>query len=73
MKAGNNSPTRVPGHVERQSSVNSPKETFDFELLPPHKLTEDEVQQLDQDCMERFIKLRVKHITDGQVIFPVSI
>ncbi|WAR17472.1 NCOA7-like protein [Mya arenaria] len=43
------------------SPVNKPKM-----IGPPHKLSEDEVQQLDQDCMERFIKLRVKHITDGQ-------
>jgi len=36
-------------------------------MLPPHKLSMDEVDQLDQDCLERFIKLKVKHITDGQV------
>ncbi|XP_052271242.1 oxidation resistance protein 1-like isoform X3 [Dreissena polymorpha] len=66
VKASNTSPTKVPGHAHRQTPVNSPK-TFDIEeVMPPHKLTEDEVQQLDQDCMERFIKLQVKHITDGQ-------
>jgi len=43
------------------------------QAIPPHKLSEDEVQQLDQDCMERFIKLRVKHITDGQVPITYSL
>lgn len=58
----------MPGRVERQLSVNSPSDSFVFfEPPPPHKLSEDEVNQLDQDCMERFIKLKVKHITDGQV------
>lgn len=64
VRSGNNSPSKIPGHVERQTS--SPT-AFDFEVVAPHKLSEDEVQQLDQDCMERFIKLKVKHITDGQV------
>ncbi|XP_060560372.1 nuclear receptor coactivator 7-like isoform X4 [Ruditapes philippinarum] len=63
VRSGNNSPSKVPGHVERQPA--SPT-AFDFEVVAPHKLSEDEVQQLDQDCMERFIKLKVKHITDGQ-------
>ncbi|XP_052765571.1 oxidation resistance protein 1-like isoform X4 [Mya arenaria] len=72
IKSGNSSPTKVPGHAERQTPVNSPKD-FDFEEIgPPHKLSEDEVQQLDQDCMERFIKLRVKHITDGQTHMAVA-
>ncbi|XP_053382496.1 nuclear receptor coactivator 7-like isoform X4 [Mercenaria mercenaria] len=65
VRSGNNSPSKVPGHVERQPST-SPT-AFDFEVVTPHKLSEDEVQQLDQDCMERFIKLKVKHITDGQI------
>lgn len=64
VRSGNSSPSKVPGHVERQPS--SSPTAFDFEVVAPHKLSEDEVQQLDQDCMERFIKLKVKHITDGQ-------
>ena len=65
VKAANKPPDVIPGHAER-----SPTEETEFELVPrepPTKLSEDEVQQLDQDCMERFIKLKVKHITDGQV------
>ena len=30
-------------------------------------LSEEEARQLDQECHARFIKLSVKHITDGQV------
>lgn len=56
--------SKVPGHAERQTPVTSPKEEEEFVI--PHKLDEDEVQQLDQDCFERFIKVNVKHITDGQ-------
>ena len=33
----------------------------------PHKLSEDEARELDQECYERFIKVNAKHITDGQV------
>ena len=65
VRAANKPPDVIPGHAER-----SPTEETEFELIPrepPTKLSEDEVQQLDQDCMERFIKLKVKHITDGQV------
>ena len=63
VKAANKPPDAIPGHAER-----SPTEESEFEMVaPPSKLSEDEVQQLDQDCMERFIKLKVKHITDGQV------
>ena len=58
-------PSRVPGHAERQTPVTSPKDDVEFAI--PHKLDEDEIQQLDQDCYERFIKVNVKHITDGQV------
>ena len=64
VKAANKPPEVIPGHAER-----SPTEEVEFEMVPPTKLSEDEVQQLDQDCMERFIKLKVKHITDGQVGF----
>ncbi|XP_067666112.1 nuclear receptor coactivator 7-like isoform X3 [Haliotis asinina] len=53
-------PARVPGHVERQISLPKEKEPV------PQKLTEEEAKQLDQECYERFIKINVKHITDGQ-------
>ncbi|XP_046563270.1 oxidation resistance protein 1-like isoform X2 [Haliotis rubra] len=53
-------PARVPGHVERQISLPKEKEPV------PQKLSEEEAKQLDQECYERFIKINVKHITDGQ-------
>uniref|UniRef100_T1JKI4 Oxidation resistance protein 1 n=1 Tax=Strigamia maritima TaxID=126957 RepID=T1JKI4_STRMM len=47
-----------PGHVERiQSPPLSPR---------THILTEDEEKNLDKDCIERFLKINVRHITDGQ-------
>ncbi|XP_048250781.1 oxidation resistance protein 1-like isoform X3 [Haliotis rufescens] len=55
-------PVRVPGHVERQISL--PKEKV--EPAVPQKLSDEEAKQLDQECYERFIKINVKHITDGQ-------
>ncbi|KAK3087028.1 hypothetical protein FSP39_000610 [Pinctada imbricata] len=58
-------PNRVPGHVERiPTPVSSPKQDAQFEV--PAKLSEEEATQLDQECYERFIKVNVKHITDGQ-------
>ncbi len=30
-------------------------------------LSEEEAKKLDQECLQRFIKVNVKHITDGQV------
>ena len=69
VKAANGPPAKVPGHVERQistSSTGSQQNGLDFEIVP-HKLSEDEVEMLDKECLERFIKLNVKHITDGQV------
>lgn len=30
-------------------------------------LSEAEAERLDQECLARFIKVNVKHITDGQV------
>ncbi|XP_064652642.1 nuclear receptor coactivator 7-like isoform X7 [Lineus longissimus] len=56
------SPPRGPGLAER---VSSPIKVQD--MSPPQPLSEEEAQKLDRECYERFIKLNVKHITDGQV------
>ncbi|XP_071142987.1 oxidation resistance protein 1-like isoform X1 [Mytilus edulis] len=64
VKMADKPPSRVPGHAQRQTPVTSPKD--DAEFVIPHVLDEDEIQQLDQDCYERFIKVNCKHITDGQ-------
>lgn len=50
-----------PGLAERQKSTESP---ITGHIPPP---SEDQVKQLDEECSERFIKVTVKHITDGQV------
>ncbi len=39
----------------------------DPEPAPPRALSENEAKKLDDECFERFIKVNVKHITDGQV------
>ena len=49
---------KKPGRVERLPS------SEDMKIKPP---SEDEAKRLDQECYERFIKVNVKHITDGQV------
>ncbi len=49
---------KKPGRVERLPS------NEDMKIKPP---SEDEAKRLDQECYERFIKVNVKHITDGQV------
>ena len=54
----------LPGHAERQEGV--------VTLDPPHPLSEVEVKRLDEECYERFIKVNVKHITDGQVSWSRS-
>ncbi|XP_050391747.2 nuclear receptor coactivator 7 isoform X1 [Patella vulgata] len=64
VKMADKPPAKVPGHVERQISPVSPP--HDPEILLPHKLSEDEVEVIDKECLERFIKINVKHITDGQ-------
>ena len=35
--------------------------------IMPRPLSEAEAERLDQECLARFIKVNVKHITDGQV------
>ena len=50
---------KKPGRVERMNS----KE--DVGGIKP--LSEEQAKRLDQECYERFIKVNVKHITDGQV------
>ncbi|ELU17867.1 hypothetical protein CAPTEDRAFT_218966 [Capitella teleta] len=46
---------RIPGHAERAQKAEVPQ-----------ALTDDEAKRLDEECYERFIKVQVKHITDGQ-------
>lgn len=53
--------SKLPGHAERQKVDDTQKDD------PPRPLSEDEARKLDQECHERFIKVNVKHITDGQV------
>lgn len=66
IKMADKPPSRVPGHVERvPTPLTSPTEKNEFHA--PHKLSEDEARELDQECYERFIKVNAKHITDGQV------
>ncbi|XP_041360796.1 oxidation resistance protein 1-like isoform X3 [Gigantopelta aegis] len=65
VKMADKPPSRIPGHAERQTSLSSPQEKKDVDVIP-HKLTDEDVQYLDQECFERFIKINVKHITDGQ-------
>nr|XP_022295152.1 oxidation resistance protein 1-like isoform X3 [Crassostrea virginica] len=65
IKMADKPPSRVPGHVERvPTPLTSPTEKNEFHA--PHKLSEEEARELDQECFERFIKVNAKHITDGQ-------
>lgn len=32
-----------------------------------HHITDEEAAKLDEECLEKFLKINVKHITDGQV------
>lgn len=61
VKMADKPPAKIPGHIERQTSTSS--HSYDES---PQKLSEEEAKQLDQECHERFIKVGVKHITDGQ-------
>ena len=66
-------PSRLPGHAERLMAA-AASAASDFagdndSNDPPRPLSEDEAQKLDQECHERFIKVNVKHITDGQVSY----
>ena len=56
--------TRGPGIAKPVESPTEPQ----GKDAPLRVLSEEEAQQLDKDCTERFIKVNVKHITDGQVI-----
>ena len=53
---------KKPGRVER---MNSKEDVKDKGGIKP--LSEEQAKRLDQECYERFIKVNVKHITDGQV------
>ncbi|KAK3590702.1 hypothetical protein CHS0354_008040 [Potamilus streckersoni] len=64
VKMADKPPAVVPGHAERQTPVSSPASPNAFKL--PGRLTVEEVRELDQECQEKFIKLHVKYITDGQ-------
>ncbi|KAL3847555.1 hypothetical protein ACJMK2_018460 [Sinanodonta woodiana] len=64
VKMADRPPAVVPGHAERQTPVSSPTSPSAFKL--PGRLTVEEVRELDQECQEKFIKLNVKYITDGQ-------
>ena len=57
------SPAKGPGVAERVAPVTMTA----HETGPARPLTEDEAHRLDQECLQRFIKINVKHITDGQV------
>ncbi|XP_023932512.1 oxidation resistance protein 1 [Lingula anatina] len=57
-------PLRSPGHAERVFPSSPPQEVHEIE--PPKPLSEDEAKKLDEECYERFIKLNVRYITDGQ-------
>ncbi|CAH1774592.1 unnamed protein product [Owenia fusiformis] len=53
-------PLKSPGHAERVFTDSIP------EPAAPKPLSEDDAKKLDQECYARFIKINVKHITDGQ-------
>ena len=55
---------RGPGLAERVVSMDSGAASD----WPPHRLSTQEVENIDKDCVERFLKVNVKHITDGMVI-----
>ena len=40
---------------------------------PVRPLSDEEARRLDDECHERFIKVNVKHITDGQVSDTVNV
>ena len=56
-------PHPAPGLAERTV----PAETEKPPDVVPKALSEEEAKRLDEECFERFIKVNVKHITDGQV------
>ncbi|KAL5013835.1 hypothetical protein ScPMuIL_008105 [Solemya velum] len=64
VKLADRPPAKIPGHAERQTPVSSPTEKAGFDI--PTKLSGQEVEKLDRECTERFIKVDVKYITDGQ-------
>ena len=73
--------TPKPGHVEKQKQQNFAK-SFDYggealkgreekptSLPRRHTLTEDEAKQLDEECMQRFLKINCKIITHTKGCF----
>ena len=63
---------KKPGRAER---LNSQEDRKNYTAGGGIKaLSEQEAKKLDQECYERFIKVNVKHITDGQVgYYPFSL
>lgn len=51
----------MPGHAER---THREAPAASGGVHPPSM---DEAKRLDEECYEKFIKVQVKHITDGQV------
>ena len=60
QSAKSSKPPNVPIEVEIPDD--------DDEIEPPHPLSEDKVRQLSEECDERFVKLKVKYITDKEVM-----
>ena len=61
-KSSNQSQTKstikIPGHAERKSISSEPRDQLSSE-------TSDDIE--DDFCCERFVKVEVKHVTDGEV------
>lgn len=55
-----------PGHVERVVSPTSQKDPKN-EATSPTLSQEEEERKLDEECHKKFLKVNVRHITDGQV------
>ncbi|GAB6029687.1 hypothetical protein CHUAL_005414 [Chamberlinius hualienensis] len=60
-----------PGRVERIGRTPSPPHSHYYHnkrsnLANSKRLSEEEEKKLDKECIERFLKINVKHITDGQ-------
>lgn len=71
FKWKNTTPQTRPGHVEKQmkqksasqSDVESFNERPNKTLHSRHTLTEEEAKKLDQECMQRFLKINCKIVT----------
>ena len=68
-----------PGHIEQQTSAEVAKTNVERRgSLSRHMLTEEEAKQLDEECMQRFLKVNCKIVTrskgsyDGVLIITPS-